>query len=148
MIQDKVVVATILRAGLALHDGILSYFDEADSAFISAYRKHEADGSFHIHREYVTCPDLNDATLIICDPMLATGASFLDAIEALKPFGTWKRLIIASVIASEQGVSNIVSELPEADLWLGAVDPELNAKAYIVPGLGDAGDLSLSLIHI
>lgn len=139
---DRLVLATILRAGLPLHQGMLNFFDQADNAFISAYRRHHKDGSFDIQLEYVSCGDLNDAVLILADPMLATGASVDMALKHLLRHGTPKIIHIVSVIASSAGVEAVQRQYPKAHLWLGAVDEELTAKAYIVPGLGDAGDLA------
>lgn len=139
---DRLVLATILRAGLPLHQGMLNFFDQADNAFISAYRRHHKDGSFDIQLEYVSCGDLNDAVLILADPMLATGASVDMALKHLLRHGTPKIIHIVSVIASTAGVEAVQRQYPKAHLWLGAIDEELTAKAYIVPGLGDAGDLA------
>lgn len=139
---DRLVLATILRAGLPLHQGMLNFFDQADNAFISAYRRHHKDGSFDIQLEYVSCGDLNDAVLILADPMLATGASVDMALKHLLRHGTPKIIHIVSVIASAAGVEAVQRQYPKAHLWLGAIDEELTAKAYIVPGLGDAGDLA------
>ena len=140
--SDKVVLATILRAGLPLHQGMLNYFDKAQNAFISAYRKHHKDGSFDIKLEYVSCPDLTDSVLILCDPMLATGASMDLAAKQLIEFGQPKKLHIVTAIASSYGLNYMKRMHPKADIWMGALDEELTAKSYIVPGLGDAGDLS------
>lgn len=139
--QERIVVASILRAGLPLHNGILSYFDAADNAFISAYRMHHKDGTFEINLEYVTCPDINDATLIICDPMLATGSSFDAAYKVLLEYGKPKATHFVSIIASTNGLNYVNRKYSSIHFWLGAVDEELTAKSYIVPGLGDAGDL-------
>ena len=139
---NNIVLATILRAGLPLHQGLLNYFDTAGSAFISAYRKHKKDGTFDISLEYVTCPDLKDCTLIIADPMLATGLSIVKTLQALTKYGKPYEIHIVSAIASRQGVDHVKEMMPETHLWIGAIDEELTAKAYIVPGLGDAGDLS------
>ena len=139
---SKVVLCTILRAGLPLHNGMLDYFDDASNAFVAAYRKNHKDGSFEINLEYVTCPDLNDATLILIDPMLATGASIEKSIESLEEFGTYKDLHIVTIIASSYGVKHVKRLYPKAHLWMAAEDDELTAKSYIVPGLGDAGDLA------
>ncbi|HMP29207.1 MAG TPA: uracil phosphoribosyltransferase [Saprospiraceae bacterium] len=141
-LKSQLVVASILRAGLPLHNGILSVFDNAENAFISAYRKHHRDGTFDIKLEYVTCPDLSDKTLIIADPMLATGASLAATIENLKEYGVPKIIHILTIIASEQGVNHIRRLFPKIRIWTGAIDEELTAKSYIVPGLGDAGDLA------
>lgn len=136
------VVATILRAGIPLYQGILNYFDKADSAFVAAYRKHRKDGSFEIEQDYVTCPDLTGRVLLIADPMLATGASLVQALEELLNYGQPSKIIIVSVIASSFGIENIKRKYPEIDIWTAAVDEEITAKGYIVPGLGDAGDLA------
>ena len=142
-VKDQVVLATILRAGLPLHSGMLNYFDRAQNAFVSAYRKHHKDNTFDIAIEYLSCPDLTDKVLIISDPMLATGASMVLAYQALLKRGTPKEIHIAATIASRQGVDYCVKHLPaHIKIWVAAVDEELTAHAYIVPGLGDAGDLS------
>ena len=142
--DDKVVVATILRAGLPFHQGFLNYFDDAQNAFVSAYRKNHKDSSFTVKVEYISCGSLEGKTLILVDPMLATGQSLGLAYEALcQHGGTPARLHVAAVIASEQGVDYADRHLPkEATLWVAAVDEELTSKCYIVPGLGDAGDLA------
>ena len=144
MIDDKIVIATVFRAGLPLHQGFLNYFDDADSAFVSAYRKYTDEQNFDIVVEYIACGSLEGKTLILVDPMLATGASFLAAYDAFvahggKPAHTH----LVSVLASQKGVDNIVEHMPEGDftLWCATVDAELNEHKYIVPGLGDAGDL-------
>lgn len=138
------VVATILRAGLPLHFGILNYFDRAENAFISAYRKHHKDNTFEIALEYVACPDLTDKILILCDPMLATGSSMTLTYKQLLIKGRPKHTHLVSVIASKQGVDYVKTHMPDNNytLWCGAIDEELTAHAYIVPGLGDAGDLA------
>jgi len=140
--SDRLVIANILRAGIPMHYGILNYFDQADNAFVSAYRMHHKDGSFEINLQYVSCPDLNDAVLIICDPMLATGASMDISIQNLLEYGKPKQIHIATAIASSPGLDHIRRIYPDAHVWTGAVDEELTGKSYIVPGLGDAGDLS------
>lgn len=140
--QDTVVLATILRAGLPMHQGLLNYFDDAKNAFVSAYRKHHKDGTFEVSVEYVSCPDLEDTTLILCDPMLATGASMDLTINTLLEYGTPEKIHIVTTIASVDGLEFIQRKHPDADIWIGALDEELTAKSYIVPGLGDAGDLS------
>lgn len=145
MISDKIVVATILRAGLPLHQGFLNYFDDAESVFVSAYRKSSKDGSFKVKVEYVSNCDLEGKTLILVDPMLATGTSLVLAYEALiAKGGEPEHTHIASVIASEQGVDYTMRNLPSRSttLWVGAVDAELTSRSYIVPGIGDAGDLA------
>ncbi|MCH2044944.1 MAG: uracil phosphoribosyltransferase [Saprospiraceae bacterium] len=136
------VIATILRAGLPFHQGVLSFFDQADNAFISAYRRHHKDGTFEINMEYVSCPDLTDRTLILCDPMLATGASLEMAVRELAEMYEPKAIHIATIIAAADGIEHLKRTLPFADLWTFAIDAELTARSYIVPGLGDAGDLA------
>jgi uracil phosphoribosyltransferase len=136
------VLATILRAGVPLHQGLLNYFDKADNAFVAAYRKHNRDGSFEIEQHYVTCPDIQDRPLIIADPMLATGASLVLAIEALKTHGTPSQIHVVNAIACSVGIDLLARRFPEVHIWAGAIDDEITARGYIVPGLGDAGDLS------
>ena len=142
--SDQLVLATILRAGLPLHQGMLNFFDTAENAFISAYRKYSKDGSFKIQFEHLSCPNIDGKVLVIIDPMLATGASMLLAYKAIMERGTPKHTHIVSVIASKEGVEYMRKNLPQknVDIWLGAVDDELTSKSYIVPGLGDAGDLA------
>lgn len=142
VLENPVVLATILRAGLPLHQGLLNYFDDAENAFISAYRKHRKSGEFVIELEYVSCPNIEGKTLVLADPMLATGASMVMAVKALRRFGTPAELHIVTAIAAEAGLEYVQKELPYAHFWIGALDAELTAKSYIVPGLGDAGDLS------
>lgn len=141
---EEPVVATILRAGLPMHFGILNYFDKAQNAFVSAYRKHHKDNTFEIALEYVACPDLNDKMLILCDPMLATGSSMVLTYKALLAKGRPRHTHLVSAIASQQGVDYVKAHMPDTNftLWCGAIDEELTAQAYIVPGLGDAGDLA------
>ncbi|MEM1121197.1 MAG: uracil phosphoribosyltransferase [Bacteroidota bacterium] len=139
---DQIVLGTILRAGLPLHQGMLNYFDRAENAFVSAYRQHHKDGSFEINVQYVTCPNLDGKTLIIADSMLATGASMSLTIKELENYGKPKNIIVATVIASTEGVRYLRRKHPKVQIWMGACDEELTAKSYIVPGLGDAGDLS------
>lgn len=143
-LADEIVVASVLRAGLPLHHGILNFFDRARNAFIAAYRKHHKDDGFEIRLEYVSTPNLAGKKLILCDPMLATGQSMAEAYKALvDQAGRPDAVHVVSVVASEEGLAYARRHLPENTFfWLGAVDPELNAKAYIVPGLGDAGDLA------
>lgn len=138
----RVVLSTILRAGLPLHQGMLNYFDDADNSFISAYRMHHKDGTFEINIQYVSCPKLTDAIIILCDPMLATGASINMALEKLKEFGEPAEVHIATAVASSYGLEYIKRLHPNVHIWMGALDDELTARSYIVPGLGDAGDLS------
>jgi uracil phosphoribosyltransferase len=142
MLDAQPVLATILRAGLPLHQGMLNYFDHADNAFISAYRKHHRDGSFDIELEYISCPSLEDRILIICDPMLATGASLVKTIQMLRAEGTPREVHVVSAIACSVGIDHLRREQPHVKIWCGAIDEELTAKGYIVPGLGDAGDLA------
>ena len=142
VMKEQPILATILRAGLPLHQGVLNYFDKADNAFVSAYRKHHRDGSFEISIEYVSCPDLDNRVLIISDPMLATGASLVKTLQALKAEGQPKEIHIVSAIACTVGIEFVRREEPGVKIWCGAIDDELTAKGYIVPGLGDAGDLS------
>lgn len=143
VLDEKPVLATILRAGVPLHQGMLNYFDHADSAFIAAYRKHNKnDGTFEIEQNYVTCPDLEGRTLIIADPMLATGASLLLAIQGLLEFGKPKEMHIVTVISCTEGLETVLRKYPDVHIWAGDIDEELTAKGYIVPGLGDAGDLA------
>jgi uracil phosphoribosyltransferase len=143
LLTEQPVLATILRAGLPLHQGMLNYFDKADNAFISAYRKHHPDGSFEISLEYLSCPNLNDRVLILCDPMLATGASLVETIQAIQKTYTPSQIHIVVTIASQKGIEHVEKELgPDTPIWCAAIDPILNDKSYIVPGLGDAGDLA------
>lgn len=137
------VIATILRAGLPLHTGILNIFDKAQNAFIGAYRKHHKDQSFEVAMEYVACPDLTGKVLILCDPMMATGSSMILTINALLAKGKPKHIHVVSIIASRDGVEYFKANAPGDNytLWCGVIDEELTAKSYIVPGLGDAGDL-------
>ncbi|MBS1646483.1 MAG: uracil phosphoribosyltransferase [Bacteroidetes bacterium] len=138
------VIATILRAGLPLHAGFLNVFDGAQNAFVSAYRKHHKDNSFEIQMEYLSSPSLENKTLILTDPMLATGSSMILAYQALLSKGKPAHTHIVSVIASKEGVDYVRKQMPDNNytLWIAAVDEELTAHSYIVPGLGDAGDLA------
>lgn len=143
LLTEQPVLATILRAGLPLHQGMLNYFDKADNAFISAYRKHHPDGSFEISLEYLSCPNLNGRVLILCDPMLATGASLVETIQAIQKTYTPSQIHIVVTIASQKGIEHVEKELgADTPIWCAAIDPVLNDKSYIVPGLGDAGDLA------
>jgi uracil phosphoribosyltransferase len=121
---------------------MLNYFDKADNAFIAAYRKHHRDGSFEISLEYLASPSLEDRTLILCDPMLATGASLVKTIEHLRREGKTKEIHVACVIACTEGIEFLRRHEPNVKIWCGDIDEELTAKGYIVPGLGDAGDLA------
>lgn len=141
--NDKVVAAAILRAALPLHQGVLDVFDDAENAFVSAYRKYDEDYNFDIHIEYIASPTIDDKVLILCDPMLATGGSMQLAYEALLTKGTPAKLHVVSVIASQEALEYLEENLPSnATLWVAAVDSYLNQHKYIVPGLGDAGDLA------
>ena len=141
--SDQIVVAAILRAGLPLHQGVLNIFDDAENAFVSAYRNYNDDYNFDIHIEYIASPSLDDKVLVLCDPMLATGGSMELAYEALQSKGTPDKLHVVSVIASRQAIEYLEDKLPnDATVWVGAIDEFLNQHKYIVPGLGDAGDLA------
>lgn len=142
IITEQPVLATIIRAGLPLHQGLLNFFDQADCAFIAAYRKTKKSGSFEIHQEYMTTPNLDGKTVILSDPMIATGSSMVLVCKELMNRFNIKQLHIVTAIASEEGVEHVKAFVPKAKLWIGAIDGELTSKAYIVPGLGDAGDLA------
>jgi uracil phosphoribosyltransferase len=142
LLKDQPVLATILRAGLPLHQGLLNYFDKADNAFISAYRKHNKDGSFEISLDYISCPEMENRVLIISDPMLATGSSLVKTIHYLKEEGNPREIHIVVAIACSVGIEYVIREEPSVTIWCGDIDEELTAKGYIVPGLGDAGDLA------
>ena len=141
---EKPVLATILRAGLPLHQGLLNYFDSSENCFISAFRKHKKGGDFEIKIEYMSSPDLEGKTVILCDPMLASGSSMVLAMEAILSKGKPKHIHVVVTIASSEGIQNFKENLPfrNCTLWLGAEDKEMTAQSYIVPGLGDAGDLA------
>jgi uracil phosphoribosyltransferase len=140
--KDTIVLCSILRAGLTLHNGLLNYFDDAENAFISAYRKHTTETEFEIVVEYFASPNLEGKTLILADPMLATGQSLVSVYESLKKHGTPKEIHITCVIGAKEGIEYIKKYFPEnTTLWIATVDETLNNKGYIVPGLGDAGDL-------
>ncbi|MDB5249968.1 MAG: uracil phosphoribosyltransferase [Segetibacter sp.] len=141
-LKEQPVLATILRAGLPMHYGMLNYFDRADNAFISAYRKHRHDGSYDISLEYMSCPPLAGRIVIISDPMLATGASLVKTIQFLKNDGPLAQIHVVTAIACTIGIEYVQLEAPEVKIWCGEIDDELTAKGYIVPGLGDAGDLA------
>jgi len=142
MIKAQPILATILRAGLGMHTGLLNYFDKGENAFISAYRKHKPDGSFEINIEYMSCPDVEGKVIIISDPMIATGASLVKAIQFLKEEGDIKQIHVVCAIACTVGIEFVLRAEPKATIWCGDIDDELTAKGYIVPGLGDAGDLA------
>ena len=143
VLAEQPVLTTILRAGLPLHNGMLNYFDKADNAFVSAYRKHHDDGSFEISIEYLSCPDLNNRVVIVSDPMLATGASLVETIKAITKNQTPKELHIVVAIASKKGIETVEAALgKQIPIWCGDIDDTLNDHSYIIPGLGDAGDLA------
>ncbi len=142
LLPEQPVLATILRAGLPLHQGLLNYFDGADNAFISAYRYHHKDHTFEVKVEYASCPPLDGRILILSDPMIATGTSLVLSFRELLKFGTPSQVFVVTAIASEQGVNYVCKHMPQAKIFAAAIDKELTAKAYIVPGLGDAGDLA------
>ena len=147
LMEQQPVLATILRAGLPVHQGLLNYFDHAENAFIAAYRKHHKDNSFEIQLHYMTAPNLEDRILILSDPMLASGKSMLLAFEELLNNGTPSHTHFISIIASSQGVEYLQKNLrtKNCTIWVGAIDEELTAQSYIVPGLGDAGDLAFGI---
>ena len=144
VLADQPVLATILRAGLPLHQGMLNYFDGAENTFISAYRKHHGDDdSFEVEIEYLSSPSIQDKTVILCDPMLATGSSMVLAFKAMLDRGIPRHTHVVAVIASDEGLAFTMANLPEnVTFWVAAVDSELTTRKYIVPGLGDAGDLA------
>lgn len=136
------VITTILRAGVPLFQGVLNYFDKADCGFVAAYRKHDANDYFSIKQDYLTCPNIEGRPLIVADPMLATGASLIEALKDLLTNGKPSQIHIVAAIASKIGVETVQKAYPEAHIWVGALDESLTPKGYITPGLGDAGDLS------
>lgn len=141
-LSETPVLATILRAGLPLHQGIMNYFDHADNAFVAGYRKHHRDGTFEIAQHYITSPDVANRPLIIADPMLASGASLVLALQSLTDGKKPSQIHIVAAIACTVGIEHVQRKFPEAYIWVGAIDEELTARGYIVPGLGDAGDLA------
>lgn len=147
VLAHQPVLATILRAGLPLHQGLLNYFDKGENAFIIAFRKYERDGTFEIEIDHVSSPSVEDKTLIIADPMLATGQSMVLSYESMIAKGTPAHTHFVSVIASRQGVEYLQQHVSPSDctIWIGAIDEELTAQSYIVPGLGDAGDLAYGI---
>ena len=143
LIDEPLVLATILRAGLPLHQGLLNYFDAAENCFISAYRKHTSEEEFDVEIEYMSSPDLTAKTVLLNDPMLASGRSMVLAYKALLKRGVPKKIHVVGVIASQEGVDFVKNHLPEdTTIWIGAIDKEMTKESYIVPGLGDAGDLA------
>ena len=145
VLETQPVLATILRAGVPLHQGLLNVFDKADCAFIAAYRKHASDGSFVISLNYISCPSLENRVVIVSDPMLATGASLVKTIQFLRAEGHPAHIHVVTAIACTTGIEYVRRAEPECTIWCGAIDDELTAKGYIVPGLGDAGDLAFGL---
>ena len=146
VLEEQPVLATILRAGVPLHHGMMNYFDKADNAFISAYRKHHRDGSFEINLQYMSSPSLEDRIVIISDPMLATGASLVKTIQYIKNEGNPKAIHIVAAIACTVGIEFVHREAGnQIKIWCGDIDDELTAKGYIVQGLGDAGDLAFGV---
>ena len=143
---NNLVLATILRAGLPLHNGLLKYFDSAENCFISAYRKHTSKDDFEVEIQYMASPNLNDKVVLLSDPMLASGKSMVLAYKALLKNGIPKKIHVVSVIGSQQGVDFISKNMPDnTTLWIGAIDPKMTSQSYIVPGLGDAGDLAFGI---
>ncbi len=142
VLESPPVIGAILRAGVILHQGMLNYFDHADNAFISAYRKHQPDGTFEILLEYVSSPSLHNRILILADPMLATGQSMVKTMEQLFASGQPRHIHLACVIAAQAGIDLVLQHFPEVTIWACAIDADLDEKSYIVPGLGDAGDLA------
>lgn len=142
--QEDVVICSILRAGVPLHNGLLNYFDKAENSFISAYRHHpDGDEKFEILVEYLASPSLEGKTLILADPMMATGGSFVNVLKALETMGKPKKIHLVSVIGAQAGIDYVSANFPEdSSLWIATIDQELNERGYIVPGLGDAGDLA------
>jgi len=141
LLRDFPVLATVLRAGLPFHQGFLNYFDQSPSAFAAAYRI-EGTAQVQVQLDYLTAPNLDERVLILADPMLASGKSLVQTYRAMVRFGQPRQVHIAAVIASPEGVAYVTREIPEANLWVAAIDEGLNEQAYIIPGLGDAGDLS------
>jgi len=145
-LSQQPVIASILRAGLTMHTGLLQIFDHAENGFISAYREEKNDGTIKVHVEYLACPDLTGKTLILADPMLATGQSMSLVYQAIQKNGTPAQIHTVSAIASKQAIDHISKNLPSnTQIWVGVIDDELNTNAYIVPGIGDAGDLAFGL---
>lgn len=144
VIDDHIVVASILRAGLPLHLGVLDVFDRAENCFVSAYRKYIDESHFDVHVEYLASPRIDGKTVVLCDPMLATGSSMELAYRAILKKGTPRKIVILSIVASRQAVNYINEHItePNVEAWVAVIDPDLNEHAYIVPGIGDAGDLA------
>ena len=142
VVADKIVVASILRAGLAMHNGVLEFFDRAENCFVSAYRKYIDETNFDVHIEYIAAPSLDGKTVILCDPLLATGSSMELAYKALFTHGTPARVIVCSIVSAQYAVDYISKVMPDCDIYTAVLDPELDSHKYIVPGLGDCGDLA------
>ena len=143
LLARQPVIVSILRAGLTMHHGVLNAFDKAENAFISAFRKYHKDDSFEIEIEYLSSPSLEGKTVLLCDPMIATGASMVLAYKALLERGTPEKVHVLSIIASDEGIQHVKKNMPEnTEIWMADIDKELTAHSYIVPGLGDAGDLA------
>ena len=142
--SEQPILATILRAGLPLHEGLLNFFDKAESGFVSAYRKYSKDEKFTIKLDYISAPDINKKVLILSDPMIASGSSLSASLSGLLETGKPKHIHIVSVLASDEGIARVkkMFSLKNLTIWVGAIDAELTAQAYIVPGIGDAGDLA------
>lgn len=145
VMKQQPVLATILRAGLAMHHGLLRFYNHADNAFISAFRKHKEDGSFDISLDYISCPDMEGRVVIISDPMLATGASLVKTIRFIREVGLPSKMHIVCAIACTVGIDLVTKSAPDATIWCGDIDSILTDKGYIVPGLGDAGDLAYGI---
>ena len=141
LLEDFPILATVLRAGLPFHQGFLNYFDQSPSAFVAAYRI-EGTAQVQVQVDYLSAPRLDGRVLVLADPMLATGKSLVQTYRAMLRFGQPRQVHIAAVIASPEGLAYVRTEIPEADIWVAAIDEKLNEQAYIIPGLGDAGDLS------
>jgi uracil phosphoribosyltransferase len=142
ILTKQPVLATILRAGIPLHRGLNRFFDHAGHAFAGAFREHRPDGSFEINLGYLSCPPLDESHLILADPMLATGASLVKTLDHLLKYGRPNRIDVVSVIAATDGIRKVQDAYPEVSIWAGDIDRKLNEKGYIIPGLGDAGDLA------
>lgn len=146
VLEEQPVLITILRAGLAMHQGLVRTFDRAESAFVSAYRKHTTPEDFEIFVEYLAAPSLDNRIWVISDPMLASGNSMVAVLNALKSQGNPKRIVIASAIATPEAIRLVQQHTPSnTEIWVGAIDKELTVQSYIVPGLGDAGDLAFGV---
>jgi uracil phosphoribosyltransferase len=144
LLAEQPIICSILRAGVPLHEGFLNYFDQADNGFISAYRKHEKTGEISIRMDYVATPEIEGRELILCDPMLATGSSMLGSYHALCELGKPRHTHFVTIVAHQEAIDYLYKNIPSRDftLWVGAIDEELTSQSYIVPGIGDAGDLA------